>query len=117
MAVILEKLKKLKSFEDGDGVSEQENWGSSVKEIKSSIRFLIDCELPDLIVDVLDSCKAVSAAFTEEKHFYLAVEKFVKIADKQLQKHREIGRELLALVSNFSKREKEMRVKLREIMI
>lgn len=113
LTIILERLKTMKT---GD-LNQSENWGTSVTEIKSNIRFLIDCELPDLNEEVQASCKAVSAAFTESKNFYLAVDRFVGMADKQLEKHRSIGKEFLVLVENFTKREKELRSKLRQLLV
>jgi hypothetical protein len=59
----------------------------------------------------------VSAAYGEERNFYLAVERFVRVAERQLKKHQEIGRELINLVSTFSVREKELRGRLREILL
>lgn len=58
----------------------------------------------------------MSGAQKEGKDFYLAIEKFARNAMNQLKMHHEIGKELLHLVDVFSKREKELRVQLREIL-
>jgi hypothetical protein len=116
LVAILEKLKKIKASECREG-EECEQEGSNVRELKSSIRYLIGCELEDINETVKAACGAVSRAFQEDKHFYLAVEQFVRIADKQLEKHREVGRELLSLVGAFTQREKDIRLQLRSILV
>jgi hypothetical protein len=50
LSEILEKLKLMKAEECTQKSEGTEREGGTVSELKSSIRFLIDCELPDLIV-------------------------------------------------------------------
>lgn len=57
LSEILERLKQLKAEECSQGSEGAEREGGTVSELKSSIRFLIDCELPDLIMEVISLCK------------------------------------------------------------
>ena len=85
-------------------------------ELKSSIRFLIDCDLPDLNHEAFLSSKAVSEAQSEGVDLYWPINKFMKVAQQQLEKHNEISNELFKLVEYLSGREKTLRVTLRSIL-
>lgn len=112
LSEVLERLRALQAQE----CSAAQREGGNVSELKSSLRLLIDCELPDVNGEVLASCREVSAAVREGRDFYLAIEKFARNAARQLRMHHEIGGELLRLVEVFSEREKQLRLQLREIL-
>jgi hypothetical protein len=111
LAGLLERLRQLQAAECGGQTGE----GDSVRQLKSNLRMLIDCDLPDLIQEVLAACRQVSAA-EKDGDFYWAVHQFVTVAARQLQKHREIGSEVLRLAQTLAAREKALRSALRGIL-
>lgn len=111
LAGLLERLRQLQAAECGG----QSGEGESVRQLKSNLRMLIDCDLPDLIQEVLAACRQVSAA-EKQGDFYWAVQQFVTVAARQLHKHREIGKEVLRLAQTLAAREKTLRTALRGIL-
>ena len=78
---------------------------SSILMAKGSIKYLIDCDLAEIVEKVVDLGQRASDIYNrnaqsgERDDLYLAINEFVRETHRQTQKHREIGRELIAFVS------------------
>lgn len=102
----MRELKGVIQHSESLSSSDKKSDESSLVIAKGSIKYLIECELPEIVEQVIVECDKVSKIYNENqnKDLYFAIEDFVRLAQKQTNKHREIGRELVSFVSTSMKR-------------
>ncbi len=85
-------------------------WKATSGKLFANLRYLIDCELPDIIEEASKWCQEINKSYHSQGQskpqgdISILISKFLNATRRQVVKHREIGNEILSLRKDFVER-------------